>query len=132
MKSKYNITEAEWEVLKMLWRQGAWEQDKGIKQSQLLEHCEKEGKQWKRQTLNTFLARLEEKALVKREKGLVWAVYGEEEFSYLLMKEGIEQLYQGKFSRFLAVFSQRNAIDHEDEKELLEIIRKNSSEGDNL
>lgn len=25
MKSKYNITEAEWEVLKMLWRLGAWE-----------------------------------------------------------------------------------------------------------
>lgn len=132
MKSKYNVTEAEWEVLKMLWKQDAWKQDRGIKQSQLLEHFEKAGKEWKRQTLNTFLARLEEKSLVKREKGLVWAVYGEEEFSYLLMKDGIEQLYQGKFSRFVAAFSQRNAIDQEDEQELLEMIRKRSHEGDSL
>lgn len=121
MKSKYNVTEAEWEVLKMLWKQ-----DQGIRQSQLLELFEKAGKQWKRQTLNTFLVRLEEKALVKREGGLVWAVYGEEEFSYLLMKEGIEQLYQGKFSRFVAAFSKRNMIDEEDERELLEMIRERS------
>ena len=125
MKSKYNVTEAEWEVLKMLWKQ-----ETGIRQPQLLELFEKEGKQWKRQTLNTFLARLEEKALVKREKGLVWAVYGEEEFSYLLMKEGIEQLYQGKISLFVAAFSQRNALDQEDEKELLEIIWKSAIKGD--
>ena len=127
MKSKYNVTEAEWEVLKMLWKQ-----ETGIRQPQLLELFEKEGKQWKRQTLNTFLARLEEKALVKREKGLVWAVYGEEEFSYLLMKEGIEQLYQGKISQFVAAFSQRNALDQEDEKELLEIIWKSAIKGDSL
>ena len=65
MKSKYNVTEAEWEVLKMLWRQ-----ETGIRQPQLLELFEKEGKQWKRQTLNTFLTRLESKELVKREGGL--------------------------------------------------------------
>lgn len=127
MKSKYNVTESEWAVLKMLWKQ-----DEGIRQSQLLELFGKEGKQWKRQTLNTFLARLEEKALVKREKGLVWAIYGEEEFSYLLMKEGLEQLYQGKLSKFVAAFSQKNAIDQEDGQELLEIIRKRSTEGDSL
>ncbi|MCH5341899.1 MAG: BlaI/MecI/CopY family transcriptional regulator [Acetatifactor sp.] len=127
MKSKYSVSEAEWEVLKALWKL-----DEKVTQTQLLEQCQKEGKQWKRQTLNTFLFRLEEKALVKREKGLVWAVYGEEEFSYLLMKEGIERLYQGKFSRFVAAFSQRNAIDQEDEQELLEIIRKSSTEGDSL
>lgn len=127
MKSRYNVTEAEWEVLKALWKL-----DEKVTQTRLLEQCEKEGKQWKRQTLNTFLARLEEKALVKRERGLVWAVYGEEEFSYLLMKDGIEQLYQGKFSRFVAAFSQRNEIDQEDEQELLEMIRKRSHEGDNL
>ena len=126
MKNKYNVTEAEWEVLKMLWRQ-----ETGIRQPQLLELFEKEGKQWKRQTLNTFLARLESKELVKREGGLVWAVYGEEEFSYLIMKEGIEQLYQGKISQFVAAFSQRGMLNQEDEKELLAIIWKSATEGDN-
>lgn len=127
MKSKYSVTESEWEVLKMLWKQ-----DEGIKQAQLLELFEKEGKQWKRQTLNTFLARLEEKGMVTRVRGLVWASYDEEEFNYLLMKEGIEQLYQGKFSHFVAAFSQRNGLDEEDEQELLEMIRKRSTEGDRV
>lgn len=126
MKNKYNVTEAEWEVLKMLWRQ-----ETGIRQPHLLELFEKEGKQWKRQTLNTFLARLESKELVKREGGLVWAVYGEEEFSYLIMKKGIEQLYQGKISQFVAAFSQRGMLNQEDEKELLAIIWKSATEGDN-
>lgn len=127
MKSKYSVTESEGEVLKMLWKQ-----EQGIKQAQLLELFEKEGKQWKRQTLNTFLARLEEKGLVTRVRGLVWASFGEEEYNYLLMMEGIEQLYQGKFSRFVAAFSQRNGLDEEDEQELLEMIRKRSTEGDRV
>ena len=61
MKDRYSISDAEREVLEMLWKQ-----EGGVKQSQLLAMFEKEGKEWKRQTLNTFLARLEEKGLVKR------------------------------------------------------------------
>lgn len=117
MKGKINISDSEWEVMKLLWKQG-----EPIKQPQLLELCEKEGKEWKRQTLNTFLARLEEKGLVKRESGYVSTLIGEEEFNFHQMKEAINSLYGGKLSKFVAAFSKENAITKEDAEELYEII----------
>ena len=68
MERNYRVSDSEMEVMKMLWRQ-----KEGIKQSQLLDLFTKEGKEWKRQTLNTFLSRLETKGLVIRERGLVRA-----------------------------------------------------------
>ena len=61
MERNYRVSDSEMEVMKMLWRQ-----KEGIKQSQLLDLFTKEGKEWKRQTLNTFLSRLETKGLVIR------------------------------------------------------------------
>ena len=112
-KSKFNISEAEREVLEMLWKQ-----KESIKQSQLLTLFEQEGKEWKRQTLNTFLTRLEEKGLVKRENRFVSAVYGEEEYNCLQMKEAIDRMYNGKLSHFVAAFTKKNELSEEDAKEL--------------
>ena len=61
MKSIYSMTEAESEVMEKL-----WDQEESIKQSHLLTLFEEDGKEWKRQTLNTFLSRLEEKGFVIR------------------------------------------------------------------
>ena len=119
MRHQYNISDAEWEVLKMLWRHG-----EAIRQPQLLELFAQEGKEWKRQTLNTFLSRLEEKGLVAREKGIVTVVFGEEEFNALQMKEAINNLYGGKLSNFLASFMKRNELSDEDAEELRRLLDK--------
>lgn len=124
MKDRYSISDAEREVLEMLWKQ-----EGGVKQSQLLAMFEKEGKEWKRQTLNTFLARLEEKGLVKREGGLVSAAYGEKKYNCLQMKEVLDKLFHGKVSNFVAAFSRENLINDEDIEELLELLEgKNKKE----
>ena len=52
MKRVYDISDAEMEVMEKL-----WEQSDGIKQSELLALFKADGKEWKRQTLNTFLVR---------------------------------------------------------------------------
>ena len=76
MKRKLAVSETEWEILKMLWKHG-----ESIRQSELLSLFEKEGREWKRQTLNTFLSRLEKKGLVRREGGMATPVYNEEEYN---------------------------------------------------
>lgn len=119
MRSTYSVSDAEWEVLKMLWRCG-----ESIRQPQLLKLFEQEGKEWKRQTLNTFLIRLEEKGLVKRENGLVSVVFGEDEYSAMQMKESIDNLYGGRVSNFLAAFMERNGLESEDAKELYQLIKE--------
>ena len=109
MERNYRVSDSEMEVMKMLWRQ-----KEGIKQSQLLDLFTKEGKEWKRQTLNTFLSRLETKGLVIRERGLVRAAVEEEEYNFSQAQNAIDNMYGGKLSNFVAAFIRRNAVNKED------------------
>ena len=113
MERNYRVSDSEMEVMKMLWRQ-----KEGIKQSQLLDLFTKEGKAWKRQTLNTFLSRLETKGLVIRERGLVRAAVEEEEYNFSQAQNAIDNMYGGKLSNFVAAFIRRNAVNKEDLEEL--------------
>ena len=119
MRTKYDISDAEREVMEMLWKQ-----KEAIKQSELLTLFAEAGKEWKRQTLNTFLARLEEKELVVRESRMVKAAYTEEEYNCLQMKEAIGQMYGGKLSNFVLAFTKEHGISKEDEEELLRLLQE--------
>lgn len=123
MRSKYNITDSEREVMEMLWKQSA-----EIKQSELLALFQKDGKEWKRQTLNTFLSRLEEKGMVTRNARMVKAAYPEEEMNRLIMKEAIDTMYQGKISNFVMAFAEKESLQKEDIRELEELISKYAKE----
>lgn len=83
-----SVSDAELEVMEML-----WDQKSAIKQSQLLTLFNEDGKTWKRQTLNTFLSRLEDKGLIKRENRLVEPLCGREEYYNMQMKAVIERMY---------------------------------------
>lgn len=117
MRNFYNMSDTELEVMEKLWNQ-----DASIKQSQLLVLFEEEGKGWKRQTLNTFLSRLEEKGLVKRENRMVEPVYSREQYNFMQMKEAINHMYGGKISNFVADFTKENGIDHKEAEELIKIL----------
>lgn len=119
MKNQYSVSEAEWEILKTLWKQ-----PENIKQPKLLTLMNENGKEWKRQTLNTFLSRLEEKGLVKRENGLVSVVYGEDEYKVLQTQETINNLYDGKLSNFFAAFYKNNAISEEDITTIIQLMKQ--------
>ena len=108
MKKIVSVSEAELEVMEML-----WDQEGAIKQSQLRMLFEEDGKTWKRQTLNTFLSRLEDKGLVKRENRMVETVYSRETYYNMLMKMAIDRMYGGKLSNFIAAFAKENASEKE-------------------
>ena len=113
----YSMSDAESEVMEKL-----WEQTESIKQSTLLALFTEEGKAWKRQTLNTFLERLEKKGLVERENRMVKAVYNKEEYHLMQMKESIDSMYGGKLSNFVAAFAKKNAIDENEAEALMNIL----------
>lgn len=120
MKGLYDVTKAEKEVMEKL-----WDQQDAIKQSQLLALFEADGKEWKRQTLNTFLSRLEEKGLVTREHRMVKAVYSREEYHYMQMKDAVDSMYDGRLSKFVAAFARKNAITESEAQELIKILEDN-------
>lgn len=117
MKGTYDISKAEQEVMEKL-----WDQTESIKQSQLLALFEADGKTWKRQTLNTFLSRLEDKGLVERKNRLVKAVYSREEYYYMQMQSAIDTMYEGRLSKFVAAFAKKKAINQNEAQELIQIL----------
>ena len=112
MKRFFDVSEAEQEVLEKL-----WDQEDCIKQSQLLALFEADGKEWKRQTLNTFLSRLEEKGLIKREHRM-------DEYNCMQMKAAIDDMYGGRLSNFVAAFVKGNSINESEAEELIKILEE--------
>ena len=104
---------------------------------------EEEDKNWKKQTLNTFLSRLIDKGLLERKKEETKAYYGaaltkagkavteakpglminklptKAEFKQRKAKAILEECYEGKISHFIAALTGNNAITKVDEKELI-------------
>lgn len=119
MFHKYNVADAEYEVLQMLWKCGG-----EVRQTELLKQFEIAGKAWKRQTLNTLVARLEEKKLVVRENRIVRAVMSEMEYNNLQMQENIEHMYGGKLSSFIAAFTGQKGISEEEADEIRKVLGK--------
>ena len=64
MEKDYKVTDAERAVLEVL-----WEHDEPVQTAELLEQMKQRGRDWKRQTLNTLLSRLDSKEIVKRKRG---------------------------------------------------------------
>ncbi len=119
MRHKYNVSEAEYEVLDMLWKCGG-----EIKQTELLKEFELAGKGWKRQTLNTLISRLEEKEVVERENRIVKSLLTREKFYNLQMQENIDLMYGGKLSSFFAAFTAQEGISREEAEEILRILEQ--------
>ena len=117
MKGFLNISDSELEVMEMLWKHGS-----RIKQTELFTVFVESGKNWKRQTLNTFLCRLEDKGLVKRANRIVETVYSRDEYSYMQVKAAIDCLYDGQLNDFMIAFAQRNVITRKNAEELIRII----------
>lgn len=117
IRRNFSMSDAEGEVMEKL-----WEQTESIKQSCLLALFEEDGKVWKRQTLNTFLERLEKKGLVVRENRMVRAAYSKEEYNLMQMKEAIDYMYDGKLSNFVAAFAKKNVIDENEAEKLINIL----------
>lgn len=100
MKESYKIADAERDVMKTL-----WEQNQMISTRELLDIMNGKGKNWKRQTLNTLLFRLEDKKIVTRKRGFVEPRLTEAELIQKQTEELLNSFYGGKFSNFCAALT---------------------------
>lgn len=116
MRGGYKLADAEQEVMQVLWETGL------ISTGDLLELMNRQGKKWKRQTLNTLLARLEEKGVVSRERAFVEAKISEKELVQRQTKEILDHFYGGKLKNFFAALVGDASIDDEDVESLNALI----------
>lgn len=117
MGKRYNLAATEREIMEVLWEKGTY-----VLTRDLLDIFNKRGKNWKRQTLNTLVARLDEKGLVHRRRAEVIAAYTAPEFLQLQTKDILDTMYQGKFSNFCVALTGRTALEDSEVTALSRLI----------
>ena len=117
MKDKYHFSRTEQEIMDKL-----WSLSEPVKQTQLLEMFNAQGKEWGRQTLNTLLIRLEQRGFVVREKRMVSPAFSRKELGVKIMEEAADNYYEGNIGELFAAFAKKKSITREQAEDLRQMI----------
>lgn len=117
MKENYKIADAERDVMEAL-----WERSEAVATRELLDIMNQKGKNWKRQTLNTLLFRLEDKKIVIRKRGYVEPAFTETELLQKQTEGLLDNLYGGKLRNFCAALTGQDSISDEEAAKLDALI----------
>lgn len=117
MKDGYKITDAEQEIMQVL-----WEIPGSVLTRELLEKVNAGKRNWKRQTLNTLLFRLEEKGIVERRRAYVKAALSREELRQRQTQEILNEFYDGNLSNFCVALIGNARIKEEEVERLNALI----------
>ncbi len=123
MTQKYNLSSLEWEIMEFI-----WEQKEGLYFRDLMQHFVKEGgKQWKRQSLRTFLLNLEKKGALeikKHEKFYMYVpVSTKEGHIRKWTKNMLKEFYNGSLKEFLLALKGDTGLSEQEMSELREFLR---------
>lgn len=119
-----NLSDAELEIMKVF-----WEKNREFTFAELLEYFQQNtDKDWKKQTLNTFLFRLQQKGylqaeIVDRYKKYS-AIITEETYKLEESKALLDKNYHGSLAKMLASFHGGETLDSEEIAELKTLIEK--------
>lgn len=113
----YKLADAEREVMEVL-----WEFSEPVQTKDLLDIMQEKGRNWKRQTLNTILSRLEEKGIVNRKRAYVQAALSDKELLQKQTQEIVDNLYGGDLGNFCTAFIGNASLTQEDMDKLNTLI----------
>ena len=109
MGKSYKITDAERAVLEVL-----GDRSEPVQTADLLEQMKNKGREWKRQTLNTLLSRLDDKEIVNRKRGYVEAALSEDELLQKQTQGILDNFYGGKLGNFCIALIGKEKVKEED------------------
>lgn len=117
------ITPSEEEIMELLWKEARW-----MTIREMMDHLEKNGKYWKRQTLNTFLVHLIEKGLViKNGRKYIYA-YSKKQFQTDFACYMLDDWYEGSVKNFVSALSGSSKLTQEDASELKRYLEELSAQ----
>ena len=120
-----DLSKTELEILQVLWDNGGEMSPRDIWDIFL-----SRGKDWKRQTLNTLLLRMEEKGVIEKHWGSVHVLCSELEFHHARSEEMVRDSFNGSLNQFMAAFTGNSKISPEDAKELEEFVERLKRKGE--
>lgn len=125
MKDKYDLTRSEEEIMELL-----WEMDQKMSSKEILdyfnENCDKD---WKKQTLNTFLTKLLQAGFIERiskdRKYLYAPLVTRREYKQKGAERFIRESYRGSFMNFVSALSGGEMISREEAEEIRKLLEEN-------
>ncbi|MFK9090312.1 BlaI/MecI/CopY family transcriptional regulator [Bacillus salipaludis] len=127
MKEIPQISEAEYEVMKVIW------DDEPISTPEVVEKLSNKS-DWKPNTIHTMLARLvKKKALHARKDGRVFiytSLVEKNEYVGQKSKSFLQQFFGGTLNSMIANFIENDQLSNEDISELKEILSKKDKKGE--
>ena len=120
----FDVSDTEKEILEYL-----WENPEGMKFREILNYFnEVKGKNWKKQTVNTFLLRLKEKDLVtvgtEGTKSVYRAAYDRNGYEMKRAESILDSYYKGSMKNFVMALTGGEKIDKETADELRELLKE--------
>ena len=92
-----DLSKTEMEIMQILWSRGG-----RMPSVAIMDVFIDRGKNWRRQTLNTLLKRMEEKGVIVRTRGSVRALCSELEYRHWQSREIVKEFFAGKLDLFVA------------------------------
>ena len=117
------MSATEFYILKYL-----WSRETPATFSEIMTHFnEEEKKEWKKQTVNTFLTRLAQKGFLNIDKSGKRAIYipsvSKKKYYEDYAQQIIEDSYEGSLKNFICAFTENHKLTSNEKEELLTYIR---------
>ena len=117
------MSATEFQILKYL-----WSRETPATFSEIMTHFnEEEKKEWKKQTVNTFLTRLAQKGFLNIDKSGKRAIYipsvSKKKYYEDYAQQIIEDSYEGSLKNFICAFTENHKLTSNEKEELLTYVR---------
>lgn len=119
MTGRYDLSVTEKEIMEVIWDRKDY-----MKTRELFEIFNERGKQWKRQTLNTLLIRLDEIGVITRRRSEVIASYSREEYRKLQTQDILDRMYDGKLENFMAALCAKSELTENEAEKLQNLFHE--------
>ena len=121
--SKYNLSEAEYEIMEKIWKSKCM-----LKFSDKKQYLSEKGHECKKQTVQTFLTRLIEKGVLKAQKEghcrLYYPAMSEEEYISKWTKNIVKNAFGNSLKEFLVAFTGGKKLTKEEAAELHDFLEQ--------
>jgi BlaI family penicillinase repressor len=116
------ISDAEWEIMKIIWKKSPLTSSEIIKELKPIS-------KWKPKTIHTLISRLVEKKALRAEKGispfyLYYPLVNQEECRKIETKSFLKKVYGGSFSLLVANFTKEQKLTPQEIEELKRILEE--------
>lgn len=118
-----DLSKTEMEIMQVLWSRGG-----RMPSVAIMDVFMDRGRNWKRQTLNTLLKRMEEKEVIVRTRGSVRTLCSELEYRHWQSREIVEESFAGKLDLFVAAYLGKSELSPELLEEFAKLMKKMSQD----